>query len=133
MSMGPRKAFRTGLKRTSRLWQEGMDDEVFNWFVASGVDTMMAIHCAREDESHLCARTKARMLRWQYAERRDRFVVDLGKVRLTLLADHWMKYDAWCAQMAAQMARQRDEDWNEYLKRRQDERRVLVLMSIDRL
>jgi hypothetical protein len=67
------------------------------------------------------------MLRWQYAERRDRFGVDLLKARKTLRLDHWMEYDAW----RAKMVKQRDEDWDEYLIwRRRDNRRVVVLLPL---
>ena len=127
MSMDPRKAFRTGLKRTAHLWQEGHDEEVFNWFMASGVETMMDIHCRLESDSHLCAPAKAQMLRYQYAVRRDRFHVDLLKARKTLLLDHWMEYDAMRASMRAQLSQQRDHAWIEYDSWRRHEARQAVL------
>ena len=125
--MDPRKAFRTGLKRTAHLWQEGKDDEVFNWFMASGVEIMMDIHCRLEDDSHLCAPAKAQMLRWQYAVRRDRFEVDLRKAQKTLLYDHWIEYDAWRSSMRASMVQQRDHAWDEYIIWRRHDARSAVL------
>ena len=35
------------------FWQEKAVHCIFNWFMASGVGTMMAMHCRLEDDSHL--------------------------------------------------------------------------------
>ena len=130
MSMEPRKALRTGLQRTAHRWQEGDEDEVYNWFMASGADEMMEIHCRLEAGSHMCAAAKANILRWQYADRRDRFTVDLEKAKKTLLHNHWKEYDTWKLHLRAQLIRTRDAHWDEYIRWRRDMDRVLVLLPL---
>ena len=116
MSMEPRKALRTGLLRTAHLWQEGDEEEVYNWFMTSGAEDMMQIHCRLEADSHMGAAAKANIMRRQYADRRDKFAIDLEKARKTLRDNHWQEYDNWRLHLRAELARTRDDDFDEYIR-----------------